>query len=114
MRKKMSKVMVKKIAWNTTFGNIEVQERLFIRPGKQFRPFSSKAAVSNRGCSLPLQRVIVDFGADHAEADNVEDDKAPVRACHSSISNRTNQLDYKTAIAQELPIGSGEIESAHR
>ncbi|EDN68741.1 hypothetical protein BGP_3755 [Beggiatoa sp. PS] len=56
----------KKIAWHTTFGNIEVQERLFIRPGKQFRPFSSKAAVSNRGCSLPLQRIIVDFGADHA------------------------------------------------
>lgn len=56
----------KKIAWHTTFGNIEIQERLFIQPGKQFRPFSHSAGISNRGCSLPLQRVIVDFGADHA------------------------------------------------
>jgi hypothetical protein len=56
----------KKIAWHTTFGNIERRERLFILPGKQFRPFSHSAGVSNRGCSLPLQRVIVDFGADHA------------------------------------------------
>ncbi len=35
-------------------------------------------------------------------------------ACHRYLSNRTNQLDYKTAIDAELPIGSGEIESAHR
>ena len=56
----------KKIAWHTTFGDVEVQERLFIQPGKQFRPFSTSAVIYNRGCSLPLQRVIVDFGADHA------------------------------------------------
>jgi len=43
-----------------------VQERLFIQPGKQFRPFSTSAEITNRGCSLPLQRVIVDFGADHS------------------------------------------------
>ncbi len=42
-------------------------ERLFIQPGKQFRPFSTSAGIHCRGCSLPLQRVIVDFGADHAE-----------------------------------------------
>ena len=35
-------------------------------PSKQFRPFSNSAGVSSRGCSLHLQRVIVDFGADHA------------------------------------------------
>ncbi|EDN68742.1 conserved hypothetical protein [Beggiatoa sp. PS] len=50
----------------------------------------------------------------YLEADDVEDGKAPVRVCHRYLSNRTNQLDYKTAIVQELPIGSGEIESAHR
>jgi hypothetical protein len=43
-----------------------VRERLFIRVGKQFRPFSTSAGIYCRGCSLPLQRVIVDFGADHA------------------------------------------------
>ena len=56
----------KKLTWHTPFGNIDIQERLFIKPGKQFRPFSHEAGISNRGCSLPLPLVIVDFGADHA------------------------------------------------
>ena len=43
-----------------------MRERLFIRVGKQFRPFSTSAGIHGRGCSLPLQRIIVDFGADHA------------------------------------------------
>ena len=30
------------------------------------RPFSAAAGVSCRGCSLPLQRVMTDFGADDA------------------------------------------------
>jgi len=29
------------------------------------RPFSAAAGVSCRGCSLPLQRVMTDFGVDH-------------------------------------------------
>lgn len=32
----------------------------------------------------------------------------------AEIENRLNQLDYQGAIAADLPIGSGEIESAHR
>jgi hypothetical protein len=40
--------------------------------------------------------------------------EAPVRACHRYIKNRPTQLNYKTAIEQNLPIGSGEVESAHR
>ena len=39
---------------------------------------------------------------------------APVRACVRYLSNRTGSLDYQGALAGELPIGSGEIESAHR
>ena len=42
------------------------------------------------------------------------DEKAPVRQCHRYISNRLDQFDYKSAIEANLPIGSGEIESAHR
>ena len=42
------------------------------------------------------------------------DDEAPVRQCHRYLSNRTHQLDYQSALANDLPIGSGEIESAHR
>lgn len=38
----------------------------------------------------------------------------PVRQCWRYLGQRQDQLDYKGAISQGLPIGSGEIESAHR
>jgi hypothetical protein len=41
-----------------------------------------------------------------------EDD--PVTACDRYLRNRLDQLDYQGAIQRGLPIGSGEIESAHR
>jgi len=50
----------------------------------------------------------------HLESDTVPDKSAPVRSAYRYIHNRLEQLDYKGAIADELPIGSGEIESAHR
>ena len=48
------------------------------------------------------------------EPDHVAEPDAPVRACSRYISNRTTFLDYQGALAADLPIGSGEIESAHR
>src|SRR5712691_7479795 len=48
------------------------------------------------------------------EQANIPDPDAPVRACFRYISNHSNFLDYKGALAAGLPIGSGEIESAHR
>lgn len=50
----------------------------------------------------------------HLESDSVPDKAAPVRRACRYIQNRLCQLDYETAIAAGLPIGSGEIESAHR
>jgi hypothetical protein len=50
----------------------------------------------------------------YREPDSVPDKQAPVRAVYRYIFNRPNQLDYKGTIAAGLPIGSGEIESAHR
>ncbi len=44
----------------------------------------------------------------------VPDRDAPVRACHRYLSNRLDHLDYQRALALDYPIGSGEIESAHR
>ena len=58
--------------------------------------------------------LVIENLALHLEAEDVESSQAPVRACHRYLSNRTNQLDYKSAIEEGLPIGSGEIESAHR
>src|ERR1700686_2477380 len=52
--------------------------------------------------------------AGHIEAPEVDDDQAPVRRCHRYLSGRRNHLNYHDALANDLPIGSGEIESAHR
>jgi hypothetical protein len=50
----------------------------------------------------------------HQEPPGVEDKDAPVRACLRYLQNRPAQLDYLKALREELPIGSGKIESAHR
>ena len=50
----------------------------------------------------------------YREPNSVPDKTAPVRSAYRYIHNRWHQLDYKGAIAAGLPIGSGEIESAHR
>ena len=52
--------------------------------------------------------------ARHFEAPEVADDQAPVRRCHRYLIGRRSQLNYRDALAHDLPIGSGEIESAHR
>lgn len=48
------------------------------------------------------------------EPEDVADAEAPVRSCHRYLRNRSHCLDYKGALEKGLPIGSGEIESAHR
>lgn len=50
----------------------------------------------------------------YVEGEKVLDEHAPVRVCYRYIANRTKFLDYKNALAAGLPIGSGEVESAHR
>ncbi len=52
--------------------------------------------------------------AGHCEPPEVDDEHAPVRTCHRYLSARANHLNYRQALADGLPIGSGEIESAHR
>jgi hypothetical protein len=52
--------------------------------------------------------------APHREAPRVSDEHAPVRVCHRYLAGREQHLKYCEALAEGLPIGSGEIESAHR
>ena len=52
--------------------------------------------------------------AAHREPEATPEDQAPVRAAHRYLSNRCGTLDYAAALAAELPIGSGLIESAHK
>ena len=42
------------------------------------------------------------------------DADAPIRRCYRYMANRAGQFAYRKAIAAGRPIGSGEIESAHR
>jgi hypothetical protein len=57
---------------------------------------------------------VLDNLTPHCEPDEIPDKEAPVRGCHRYLSNRCGQFDYQRALAANLPIGSGEIESAHR
>lgn len=43
-----------------------------------------------------------------------EERDAPATACDRYLRNRLSHLDYQSALQSHLPIGSGEIESAHR
>jgi hypothetical protein len=54
---------------------------------------------------------VLDTLAPFVQADNDDD---PVTACDRYLRNRLDQLDYQGALQRGLPIGSGEIESAHR
>ncbi len=49
----------------------------------------------------------------HREPEST-DTPTPVRDAYRYIANRPGQFDYPAAIAANLPIGSGEVESAHR
>jgi hypothetical protein len=50
----------------------------------------------------------------HVEPKSVDEEHAPVRAAWRYLANRLEQLDYPRALALDLPVGSGAIESAHR
>src|SRR5271156_5184015 len=44
--------------------------------------------------------------AGHIEASEADADQAPVRRCHRYLSGRRNHLNYRDALANDLPIGS--------
>jgi hypothetical protein len=48
------------------------------------------------------------------EPDALASEEEPVRQCYRYIANRPGQFRYREALAANLPIGSGEVESAHR
>ncbi len=70
---------------------------------------TQKDALKNGRLDIALRAL-----AGHCEAPDVDDERAPVRRCHRYLSSRATQLNYRQALAEGLPIGSGEVESAHR
>jgi len=62
----------KKLHWNTTFGEIEIVEQIFLLNSRIYRPIVQKLKVYCRSYSRPLQRRITDFGADESFGQAVE------------------------------------------
>lgn len=50
----------------------------------------------------------------YLEPPGTDDEEAPVRNAYRYLTNRTDCLDYPSALKLDLPIGSGMIESGHR
>jgi hypothetical protein len=78
-------------------------------PGQKIWMDEQKARLKTNQADEVLQTLQT-----HLEAPAVQDSEAPVRQCHRYLFNRRDQLNYQGAIKRELPIGLGEIESAHR
>jgi predicted dehydrogenase len=57
---------------------------------------------------------VIDMLKTYEEQTDTKEENGPVRKCLRYIENRPGQFKYKEALAAELPIGSGEIESANR
>jgi hypothetical protein len=58
----------KNLIWHTTYGDVWVWEQRLRqgRRGAQVRPFCAQAQIHHKAYSLPLQRVLTDFGADES------------------------------------------------
>jgi hypothetical protein len=69
----------------------------------------SKAMAKNGNLSEVVEQL-----RPNTEPAEIEDQNAPVRKCIRYIDNRPGQFEYPNAIKNDLPIGSGRIESAHR
>lgn len=81
------------LTWHSTYGEVRVLEQRLRqgRRGTQVRPFCAQAKVSARAYSLPLQRVLTDFGADHSfvEATQKVREHYGIELPASSVRERT-------------------------
>ena len=80
---------------------------------------ASACAANDAGAWMETQKgglkanqsgAVLEAPAPHLEAGY----EGPVADCDRYLRNRLSQLDYQGALAKGSPIGSGEIESAHR
>lgn len=83
----------KLLTWHTTYGPVSVLEQRLRRGrrGAQVRPFCGQARISARAYSLPVQRALTDFGADHSfvEAAKKMREHYGVELPASSVRERT-------------------------
>ena len=82
----------------------------FCRPAQ---PDPWRRAQQKRLKAGAVSKVLASLEA-HLEAESTAEAEAPVRAAHRYLSHRLDCLDYPRALALDLPIGSGLLESGHR
>lgn len=87
----------------TKYGRVEVEEQIFRlgTQGSEIRPFQVSAGVECRGYSLPLQRVMVDFGAEESfdKAAQRIKEHYHIELCESAVRRVT--LTHAAAINEE-------------
>ena len=52
--------------------------------------------------------------SEHEEPEGTPEEEAPVRAARRHLANRRENLDYKRALEQDLPIGSRLVKSGNK
>lgn len=80
-----------------------------ICPGKEKRWLRTQKRRLKKG---EWKKVCADLRK-HLEPEDRVEEEAPVRRALRYMTNRPNSFDYHTALANDLPIGSGLIESSH-
>jgi hypothetical protein len=75
---------------------------------------ASFVAQQREALKINLHAQVLAELATRIEPPHLPDEQSPVRCAYRYLSKRLDQLDYQTALARDLPIGSGLIESGHR
>jgi hypothetical protein len=78
------------------------------------KPKHPKLWLRRQQSRLLENKVAAVLRALHPHQEEPKASEKPVRAAYHYLHARRGQLDYATARARQLPIGSGEIQSAHR
>lgn len=97
---------VKKLCWQSTFGDIEVTEPQY-REGQRRRPFAQSAEVNHRGGSRPLPRVVTDLGADLPFAP-----AAGKRLEHDGVALSPSTIRHVTERHAQALVADGDDDSA--
>jgi len=96
----------KLLTWHSTYGEVSVLEQRLRqgRRGAQVRPFCRQAKIGARAYSLPLQRALTDFGADHSfveatqkvrEHYGVELPASSVRSCTLAHAKASGAVEHE-------------------
>lgn len=73
--------------------------------GKEWYQTQREKLRTNKECEVVESLAVLHEAKPEQEA---------IEKCHRYLANRVEHLNYASALAEDLPIGSGEVESGHR